>query len=73
MFSTDRTDPDLDPAAVFAEHDRLLAEAESGALVQARKRASPDGLIYRVQENALVDAAVAYDPVLNGGDDYLVA
>ena len=62
MFTIDRTDPELDPAAVFAEHDRFMADAASGTL---RQRMSPDGLIYRVQENALVDAAASCDPELN--------
>jgi hypothetical protein len=70
MLTIDRADSELDPAAVFAEHDRMMVEAASDALVQVRKRASPDGLIYRVQENALVDAAAAYDPVSNGSDEY---
>jgi hypothetical protein len=55
MPMIDRTDDDLDPAAVLAEDDRIRAEA---ATERSLQRASElPGLIYRRQENARPDSA----------------
>jgi hypothetical protein len=67
MFNINKMDSDLDQA--IAEHDRIMAESVD-LLARARKAASPDGLIYRVKEDALCVRGAAYDPVANGSDDY---
>ena len=73
MPMIDRTDGELDPAVVFAEDDRIRAEAaaetsKSSELQHATTRC--DALIYRRQENARPDSSgyAAVSPIFNGDD-----